>query len=126
MNIALFALMVTVILANYGVKDRTGDLEDNLAGIESDIKSEIDAIKMARAEWAFLNQADRIQVLSKEHLSLAPIDTSQIVSADELVSLVAVRKRVEPREQVDPKYMTVGDIIEAYEAAPNFRFEEVQ
>ena len=71
MNIALFALMVTVILANYGVKDRTGDLEKSLTRIESDIKKEIDAIKMARAEWAFLNQADRIQALSKEHLSLS-------------------------------------------------------
>lgn len=126
MNIALFALMVTVILASYGVKDRTSDLAKNLTRIESDIKKEIDAIKMARAEWAFLNQADRIQALSKEHLSLAPIDTAQIVSVDDLTSLVAVRKKTEPREDSNPRYMTVGDIIEAYEASPNFLFEEVQ
>lgn len=48
--------------------------EDRLAEIEASIDREREAIRVLRAEWAYLNRPDRLERLADDFLDLAPPD----------------------------------------------------
>ena len=51
-----------------------------LDALKRDIGREREAIRVLKAEWSNLNQPERLQILSRRHLSLAPTGASQITA----------------------------------------------
>ncbi|MDA7569641.1 hypothetical protein N8742_08080 [Emcibacteraceae bacterium] len=83
--IKLFALftVLTVIISTaavYNLKQGTYDLEEEKRTISSKILKDREAIKVLKAEMAYLSRPERIERLSKRHLVLASTTNEQMVS----------------------------------------------
>ena len=55
-----------------------------MAKLRAEIRRERDAIAALRAEWAQLDNPDRIQILARRHLTLRPIESTQFDALDRL------------------------------------------
>jgi len=90
------AFAVAAILYNTSFK--TKELEEDLASINRKIVAEYDKIQVLKAEWALLNDPERIERLAKTHLALRPADPRQFADvaalptrrADEAPTPVAI------------------------------------
>jgi len=69
------ALAVAAIL--YSTSFKTRELEEDLGSINRKIVAEYDKIQVLKAEWALLNDPERIERLAKAHLALRPADPRQ-------------------------------------------------
>lgn len=69
------AFAVAAILYNTSFKTKA--LEEDLARTNREIVAEYDKIQVLKAEWALLNDPERIERLAKTHLSLRPADPRQ-------------------------------------------------
>lgn len=83
--IKLFALftVLTVIISTaavYNLKQGTYDLEEEKRTISAKILKDREAIKVLKAEMAYLSRPERIERLSKRHLVLASTTNEQMVS----------------------------------------------
>jgi cell division protein FtsL len=87
MNVGFLAFTVAVAFGNYQIKYDSQVKQSELSKIENRISAELQGIKVARAEWSYLTQPDRLQALASQHLDLDPVNPGQIV--DE--SQVAIR-----------------------------------
>ena len=83
-DIVCLALVVAVSITLYGVKYRAQSLEEDVARLHLKIGEEQDAIGVLRAEWGYLTKPDRLQSLAGRHLSLRPLEASQIVTFGDL------------------------------------------
>ena len=54
--------------------------EDRLAAIQSGSNSEQEAIRVLKAEWAYLNNPARLERLAQEFLALEPMSPDDILS----------------------------------------------
>ena len=73
--------LVLVAFVGFGmfkVKYEVMDLEDELARANRAIVADQDAIHVLKAEWAFLGQPNRLAELSRRHLDLVPLGTTQL------------------------------------------------
>jgi hypothetical protein len=73
------ALLVLVSFELYNGVSRVKAQQDQLKELSASIVREREAIRVLKAEWTYLNQPERLQTLAREHLPLAPTDTSRIV-----------------------------------------------
>lgn len=83
--IKLFALftVLTVIISTaavYNLKQGTYDLEEEKRNISAKILKDREAIKVLKAEMAYLSRPERIERLSKRHLVLASTTNEQMVA----------------------------------------------
>lgn len=62
----------------FQVKYRVQTLKRDLTEFNRQLDLEKDAIHVLRAEWAYLNQPDRLRVLAQKYLSLTPIQVTQL------------------------------------------------
>lgn len=61
------------------------EAEEKLAVLKSDYAQEMESIRLLNTEWAFLNNPQRLETLSKKYLDLVPPQPNTMVSApDEL------------------------------------------
>lgn len=112
---AAFAVITVIIstTAVYSLKQATEDLEQRKREISSDILKDREAIKVLRAEMAYLSRPERLERLSRRHLVLDTPTTDQITSD---ISELTVRENVQlakfpvdnfqlllPRQKPDPK-----------------------
>jgi hypothetical protein len=70
--------------AMFQVKYEVAQLDDELARVNRQIGNGREAIRVLNAEWSYLNQPARLAELTKRHLNLGPIQTSQIGRLDTL------------------------------------------
>jgi cell division protein FtsL len=61
------------------VKYYTSDLKEEVSNLTKIKLEEQNQIKVLKAEWAYLNQADRLKYLATKYLSLNEAKTSKIV-----------------------------------------------
>jgi hypothetical protein len=112
---ASFAVITVIIstTAVYSLKQATEDLEQRKREISSDILKDREAIKVLRAEMAYLSRPERLERLSRRHLVLDTPSTDQITSE---ISELTVREDLQlanlpvdnfqlllPRQKPDPK-----------------------
>jgi hypothetical protein len=80
-RLATVLWLVLVAFVGFGmfkVKYEVMDLEDELARANRAIVADQDAIHVLKAEWAFLGQPNRLAELSRRHLDLVPLGTTQL------------------------------------------------
>jgi len=82
-----FAVIGALVLAAgwvYEIKYASTRQAERVAKLRVEIRREHDAIAALRAEWAQLDNPDRIQILARRHLTLKPIDPTQYDPLDRL------------------------------------------
>jgi len=68
----------------YHTSYRAQEQAERLASLNRQIVTEQEAIQVLKAEWAFLNDPNRIERLSAQHLLLQPTQAHQIALLDSL------------------------------------------
>jgi hypothetical protein len=82
-----FAAIILTALMSYGLynmKYEVRRLEGRLAELQQNLVADQQAVKVLRAEWAYLNRPSRLQNLSGRHLDLQPIEVGQLTDLHEL------------------------------------------
>ena len=83
------AMVATVALGAaaiglYELKYDVAQLEADAARLVRELAREQQAVHVLSADWAHLNQPQRLARLVHEYLDLVPLDADRIVAADEL------------------------------------------
>lgn len=73
-------LAIGLALVLFGVKYEVQGLEEELTSLDQDIANERRSIHVLRAEWAYLNNPDRLRGLARTHLDLQPLEPEQLGS----------------------------------------------
>jgi cell division protein FtsL len=84
LNIAVIGALVLAAAWLYEIKYSSTRQAEQVAKLRLEIRRERDAIAALRAEWAQLDNPDRIQILARRHLTLKPIEATQFDSLDRL------------------------------------------
>ena len=83
-NLAVIGALVLAAGWVYEIKYASTRQAERVAKLRVEIRRERDAIAALRAEWAQLDNPDRIQILAKRHLTLKPIEGTQFDPLDRL------------------------------------------
>ncbi|MGC6485632.1 MAG: cell division protein FtsL [Candidatus Puniceispirillales bacterium] len=84
-SIILSALVVTVFaIANHWIKSEVITKEERLDSLKARIQTEENRIMVLEADWAYLTRPSRIEQLSRDLLSFAPIEPARILSLDSI------------------------------------------
>ena len=84
----VLALAVTIMFAFglYTLKYNTVVAQDKLRMIDSQIEEQEEALRVLRAEWAHLNQADRLEMLAAKYLELEAVTPVQVADLKDVPS----------------------------------------
>ena len=83
-------LCIAVVVGLFAVKHRVQSLEDQLHTLNAEILLDRDATQVLEAEWSYLNQPARLEMLSRKLLGM------ETPSAEQLVTLKEFRLYVTP------------------------------
>jgi cell division protein FtsL len=83
-HLIVVAALVVAAVDVYRIKFESTVQAQRAAKLRAEIGRERDAIAALRAQWAQLDNPARIQALAQRHLTLKPIDPTQIDSLDRL------------------------------------------
>lgn len=84
-SILLGGAMITISgVGAYMMKSAALEREQKLELLKAQIQEEQDKITVLEADWSYLTRPARIQQLSREMLSFAPAEPSQILTLDAL------------------------------------------
>jgi hypothetical protein len=83
-NLVVIAALVFAAAWVYEIKYAATRQTERVAKLRVEIRRERDAIASLRAEWAQLDNPDRIQALARRHLTLRQLDATQFDSLDAL------------------------------------------
>jgi hypothetical protein len=83
-HLIVVAALVAAAVDVYKIKFESTVQAERLAKLRVEIRRERDGIAALRAEWAQLDNPARIQALAQRHLTLKPIDPTQIEQFDHL------------------------------------------
>lgn len=78
LNLLLVVGVIALSIGLYDVKYRAQRAERQADKLERQIAREKEAIKVLRAEWAHLNEPERLQALAKRYTGLRPVSPGQI------------------------------------------------
>jgi hypothetical protein len=81
-------LFLVVALANYALKTLAGSQDANAADVETQILLERKRIKLLKVEIAHLSNPARVVELSRQRLTVGPVDAQHDISAAALPALV--------------------------------------
>ncbi len=95
-SLILVLMAATVSVSLFVVKHEVQDLDDRMHALDRDIVRTKEAIHVLKAEWAHLNQPDRLRRLAGAHLELGPLDAEQIGAADPLLTGLPEREETQP------------------------------
>ena len=89
--------------------------EDQLAALKSSITQEKDSIKLLNAEWAYLNNPERIENLARQYLDIKTpsvgaltANAADIPSPDEIVAPLAIQANQPEIKTSPPKPESVA------------------
>ena len=78
------ALAIVAGAGLFHVSDRVQSLEEELTQVNRDILREQETIHLLHAEWSYLNEPTRLAELTRRHLALAPLSSTQMVRIEDL------------------------------------------
>jgi hypothetical protein len=81
--VAISALIASALYA-YSIKYDTLYYAEQVRELKAKVQRERDSIAVLRAEWAFLNRPDRLQVAVEHHLDLQPMNVQQLARLSDL------------------------------------------
>jgi hypothetical protein len=85
----LFLLLgVGLAVVLFTLKHQVQALEKELVALNDDVAKEESAVRVLRAEFDVLTDADRLKRLSARHLDLAPLEPEQLASFSRLRQLL--------------------------------------
>lgn len=93
------ALAAIMSLGLFMISYQVQDLEDQLDSLNRDIARDNRAVHVLQAEWAHLNDPQRLRLLSERYLGLAPIATKQLGKVEDIPwrpTVEAADRTVEP------------------------------
>lgn len=84
----VFFILIAFVLgiANYSVKQQVVSIEHNLILTQSEIHKAEESLQLLSAEWSYLNEPNRLQLLVEAHLGAMPLKGTQLVSYDQIPS----------------------------------------
>ena len=77
-KLALPTIAFALLIGIYVIKVETWQLQRAAKTLERQINIEERTISVLRAEWAFLSRPERIEILARKHLKMAPAKPEQI------------------------------------------------
>lgn len=80
MTLLWAALAVAIGCGLFLLKYQVQSLEDELAGLQRQIRTDREQIHVLEAEWAFLNAPSRLAELSQRLIGLEPLGAKDIVA----------------------------------------------
>lgn len=80
----MIALVLGVV--NYTVKQCVVSIEQSLILAQSEIRKTEESLQLLSAEWSYLNEPSRLQMLVETHLGVTPLKGIQLVSYEQLPS----------------------------------------
>jgi cell division protein FtsL len=83
-NLAVIGALVLAAAWVYEIKYSSTRQAERVAKLRAEIRRERDTIAALRAEWAQLDNPDRIQILARRHLTLKPIEPTQFDTLERL------------------------------------------
>lgn len=85
----LFLLLgVGLAVVLFTVKHQVQALEEELGGLNREIAQDENSVRVLRAEFDVLTDADRLKHLSARHLNLAPVEPEQLATFSRLRQLL--------------------------------------
>jgi cell division protein FtsL len=78
------ALAIVAGAGLFHVSYRVQSLEEELTQVNRDILREQETIHLLHAEWSYLNEPTRLAELTRRHLALAPLSSTQMVRIEDL------------------------------------------
>ena len=85
-SLILVLMAATVSVSVFVVKHEVQYLDDRMHALDRDIVRTKETIHVLKAEWAHLNQPDRLRRLAGAHLELGPLAAEQIGAADPMLT----------------------------------------
>ena len=86
-DIAMIAAMIAVVTYTYSVKTGTKEVAEQLAAIQRETESEINAIDLLNADWEVLTAPKRIQSLVDVYqgdLNLVPTEAHRLIAINDI------------------------------------------
>jgi cell division protein FtsL len=83
-HLIVVAALVVAAVNVYTIKYESAVRAEQVAKLAAEIKHERETIAALRAEWALLDNPERIQALARRHLALKMLDPAQIEHLDRL------------------------------------------
>lgn len=77
-HIAIFSIITLSICVLFQLKFKVQDLRQEVSVLAKKIHDEKEAIRVLRAEWAYVNNPERIMVLAKKYLDLKEVTMDQV------------------------------------------------
>jgi cell division protein FtsL len=108
-NLVVIAALVLAAAWVYEIKYSSTRQAERVAKLRAEIRRERDAIAALRAEWAQLDNPDRIQILARRHLTLKPIEATQF---DPLDRLPEKPVDIVPPGTADPIAALIGTMVD--------------
>ena len=107
------ALAIVAGAGLFHVSYRVQSLEEELTQVNRDVLREQETIHLLHAEWSYLNEPTRLAELTRRHLALAPLSSSQMVRIEDLpLRLPPLIAETAPLKDdggsVEPSSATVG------------------
>lgn len=91
-GIFMLIIGVALIIALYYVKTRSQTANQEVLRLERLVLKEENAIRVLKAEIAFLENPDRLRNLSDIYLKLQPISSENIISIGDIVNEFTLRE----------------------------------
>lgn len=93
----LFLLLAGGIsMVLFSVKYQVHDLENEHKRLLGELDDERRSLHVLRAEWATLNDPDRVRALAEDYLGLTPVRPHQVVGVEGVQALPVRALSVEP------------------------------
>lgn len=89
-------LVVVCVVGLYQVKYRVQNIKRDLVEMYRQLAEDKEAIRVLRAEWAYLNQPERLKVLVDTHLAMVPVEGGALLD-DGTLSAMLVDEDMQPR-----------------------------
>lgn len=80
MTVLWAVLAVLAGVAMFMVKYEVQALEESLRQVNGQIRADRRQIHVLEAEWAYLNQPDRLRELAEKHLNLKTLEPAQVIT----------------------------------------------
>jgi cell division protein FtsL len=101
-------LIALASIGTFQLKYRVQAQEQELTRVDRQIQHDRDEVQLLRAEWAHLNDPNRLSDLARRHLDLAPVAGVQVVRFDILPARPAPSDGAEPADPIATLLSQIG------------------